>query len=236
MVALNCGVKYVVTEQWMKDCVKAKSIVDVVKTADGVAAKKAKKNCPTVVALDPRADAELVQLLRTSPYIVQDAEKEKLWGFSMASTLAIPRNNSGPRLFERLCFFCTKGVCGETAPPADEMRAIIESGGGQWLESLDEWNALTTASSGSNSSSSSSSTKVTKGKTSKGPQETEEGAGHVPGLVVISHASVVKKEVNKKVVEAVGKGDPNISGVCTIEFVFLACLKQQVDFETHRLK
>lgn len=203
MVALNCGVKYVVTEQWIKDCVKAKALVEVVKPADAAPAKKSKKNVASTVD-DARADAELLKQLQSSPYLVQDADKEKLWGFSMATTLSIPRNPAGAKLFDKMCFFCTKGVCGETAPPADEMATIILSGGGIWLNSLDEWS-----------------------------QYVDTGAH---ALVVISHASVMKKEINKKVNDAISKGRAHGSGVYSIELVFLACLKQRVEFESHLLK
>ena len=212
MVALNCGVKYVVTEQWIKDCVKAKALVEVVKPADAAPAKKAKKSSATVVE-DDRADPELVKQLQASPYIVQDADKEKLWGFSMATTLAIPRNTHAVKLFEKMCFFCTKGVCGETAPPADELSTIIQSGGGVWLNSLDEW-----------------------AEYSSGGKGKSKADGEVHSLVVISHANVVKKEVNKKVLDAISKGDPETSGVYSIELVFQACLKQRVEFEAHQLK
>lgn len=223
MVALNCGVKYVVTEQWMKDCVKAKALVDVVTEGGAAPAKKSKKS-DTAVVQDPRADAGLSQQLLASPYIVKDAEKEKLWGFSMATTLSIPRNvPTATQLFDKMSFFCTKGVCGETAPPADELRAIIESGGGHWLASLDEW--------GQHASGSAKSAKAKPAAT--GDSATD---GEVHTLVVISHPTVVKKEVTKKVNEAISKGDFATSGVYSIELVFLACLKQRVEFDAHRLK
>jgi len=211
MVALNCGVKYVVTEQWIKDCVKAKTLVEVVKPADAAPAKKAKKSSAVVVD-DDRADPELVKQLQASPYIVQDAEKEKLWGFSMTTTLAIPRHTDAVKLFDKMCFFCTKGVCGETAPPADELSTIIQSGGGVWLNSLEEW-----------------------GEYGGGKAKTKADRD-MHSLVVISHANVVKKEVNKKVMDAISKGEPSTSGVYSIELVFQACLKQRVEFEAHQLK
>ena len=225
MVALNCGVKYVITEQWMKDCIKAKSLVEVVTETGAAPAKKAKKS-DTALIQDPRADAVLLQQIRASPYVVQDAEKEKLWGFSMATTLAIPRNTPGAvKLFDQMCFFCTKGVCGETAPPADELRAIIESGGGHWLANLDEWNQYASASTSSTGTAKSAKNSA---------KDATDGAANT--LAVISHPTVVKKEVNKKVLEAISKGDPATSGVYSIELVFLACLKQRVEFEAHQLK
>lgn len=238
MVAINCGVRYVVTEQWIKDSVKAKSLVSVTQAVvDAAPAKKAKtaKSSAGPGPLDARADAEVFQQLASSPYVVQDAEKEKLWGFSMASTLALPRNAPGAvKLFDRLCFFCTKGVCGETAPPADELRTIIESGGGVWLSSLDEWAAYT----GDAPATGKSSAGKAKSKSKTPAAEMEDSSEGAPAhaLVVLSHPSVVKKEITKKVLEAVARGVAPASGVYSMELVFLACLKQRVDFDDHRMK
>jgi hypothetical protein len=233
MVALNCGAQYVVTEQWAKDCVKSKSVVDVV-SAEHAAGKKGSK---LPKDLDPRVNPELYQQLLASPYVVHDAEKEKLWKFSLAATLAMPRNQPGERkLFEGLCFFCTKGVCGETAPPADELCAIIESGGGVWLTSLEDWlehhaqvKGASPAGKGASSSRSGG-----KGKAGAVGASGNDVQGS-PALVVLTHPNVMKKEVTKKVSDAVAKCNAPAAGVYSMELVFLACLRQRIDFDESRL-
>ena len=239
MVAINCGARFIITEQWAKDCVKAKAVVDVIQPA-GAAAKKSKAGASTTKHLDPRADPALYQRLLSSPYIVNDTDKEKLWNFSMAGTLAIPRSAVGAereQLFQGLCFFCTKGVCGETAPPADELCAIIESGGGVWLTSLEEWNSLyggaATAAAGNATG------KGKKGKSAR--NATDDGENSIVesqsrSLIVLTHSAVMKKEVNKKVLDALAKSGSPHSGVYSMELVFLACLRQKVDFDEAKLK
>jgi hypothetical protein len=232
MVAINCGAKYVVTEQWAKDCIKAKSVVDVIKPSEG--GKKGK--AAAVKNPDPRADAELVQQLTASPYIVHDAEKEKLWNFNMAVTLAIPRNAPGSRkLFEGFCFFCTKGVCGEMAPPADELCAIIESGGGAWLTSLEDWteNYSSGATAGDGKGDAKGAKAGKKGKAAV--EQGAAGAGEAHALVVLTHPNVMKKELNKKLCDALDKCAVPGTGVYSMELVFLACLRQRLDFEESRL-
>jgi hypothetical protein len=163
---------------------------------------------------------------------VHDAEKEKLWNFNMAVTLAIPRSAPGSRkLFEGFCFFCTKGVCGETAPPADELCAIIESGGGVWLTSLEDWT--------DNYSSGSAAVEAKGAKASKkGGKSTAEqtGAEAAHALVVLTHPNVMKKELNKKLCDALVKCTLPGSGVYSMELVFLACLRQRLDFEESKLR
>jgi hypothetical protein len=233
MVALNCGAQYVVTEQWAKDCVKSKSVVDVV-SAEHAAGKKGSK---LPKDLDPRVNAELYQQLLSSPYIVHDAEKEKLWKFSLAATLAIPRHQPGERkLFEGLCFFCTKGVCGETAPPADELCAIIESGGGVWLTSLEDWlehhaQVKGASPAGKGGSSSKSGGKGKAGAVGASGNDVQSS----PALVVLTHPNVKKNEVTKKVSDAVAKCNAPAAGVYSMELVFLACLRQRMDFDESRL-
>jgi hypothetical protein len=226
MVALNCGAQYVVTEQWAKDCVESKSVVDVV-AAEHAAVKKGSK---LPKDWDPRVNPELYQQLLASPYIVHDAEKEKLWKFSLAATLAIPRHQPGERkLFDGLCFFCTKGVCGETAPPADELCAIIESGGGVWLTSLEDWLEHHAQAKGASPA----------GKGGKGKAGAVGASGNdvqsSPALVVLTHQNVMKKEVTKKVSDAVAKCNAPAAGVYSMELVFLACLRQKIDFDESRL-
>ena len=54
--------------------------------------------------------------------------------------------------------------------------------------------------------------------------------------MVLTHPSVMKKEVSKKVSDALDKCAVAGAGVYSMELVFLACLRQRLDFEESRLK
>lgn len=110
MIALNSGVKYVVNERWVEDS-----------AANG-----------SPLEID-------IQSTKKSPYLICDRTKEKLWNFKLLDVLKLPRGcttDSGG-VFSNLIFFVTNGVCGQVAPPAIEMKQIIESGGGK--DVLYEW-------------------------------------------------------------------------------------------------
>jgi pSer/pThr/pTyr-binding forkhead associated (FHA) protein len=110
MIALNSGAKYVVHLKWLEDSAKAGQPIDID-----------------------------LNSARGRSYIVVDKAKEKLWGFSMISTLqTISQGMCCGNVFANYLFFITKGVCESVAPPSVEMRAIIESGGGQWLDSINQ--------------------------------------------------------------------------------------------------
>ena len=101
MIAINAGVRYVLTIDWL-----------VASAAQGRA----------------------LPITKNSKYILHDAAKEKLWDFDLKRTLTIPRGPPG--IFYGLSVWVTPGVCGVKAPKEDELRAIVCSGGGLWLEEI----------------------------------------------------------------------------------------------------
>jgi hypothetical protein len=107
MIAINSGVRYVLYVKWLEDSSKAKKAIDVKSLAE-------------------------------DRYVVRDTEKEKLWRFSMANTLGTPRgkDHRDGGVFAGYAIYVTDGIVGKVAPPVDEMRKVIESGGGTWLDAL----------------------------------------------------------------------------------------------------
>jgi hypothetical protein len=110
MTALNRGVLFVVGEKWLQDSAKAGKPVAITDLA-------------------------------SSPYIVTDAAREHQWGFRLSDTLALPRGprsgSNGRLVFADLLFYFTPAVFkSDRVPPQADMRAVVESGGGTWLESL----------------------------------------------------------------------------------------------------
>ncbi len=118
MVALNSGVRFVVRLRWLEDSAAA--------------------GHPLVVS---------------SKYFVRDRVKEKLWGFCLADTLVVARGKGRGRaegeeeghrtlVFAEYVVYATAGVCGKYAPPGEDMKSIVESGGGVWVSSLDALKSL----------------------------------------------------------------------------------------------
>ena len=155
-----------------------------------------------------------------SKYIVRDRKKEALWGFSMEATLSVPRGprGRGSAVFQGYGFcYQVEGVTEEKVPSEAEMRPIVESGGGQWLASTD-WEA--------------------------------EGGLSAPMVIVTCQEAVKKAKPpfarllaaardeqtvggkDKEGLEGAGK---RIMGVFGIDLVFLAVLRQQIDFESSRM-
>lgn len=60
-------------------------------------------------------------------YVAQDEAKERQWGCKILDIL--PKQRSGD-LFQGLGFYMLNGVCGDKAPPEEDMMKIIQSGGG----------------------------------------------------------------------------------------------------------
>lgn len=141
-------------------------------------------------------------------YIVHDSNKERQWNFQLYATLQQSRRRAGS-LLSQLSIYITKGVCGNNAPKADEMKNIILSGGGIWLSKLPgKRNQIYDSSMDETSSSTSMSVKP----------------------IVISSSEVANKEVTSSVMEfaKTGRG----KGIYSIEFLFLAILRYHVDYET----
>lgn len=70
---------------------------------------------------------------KASKFLIKDAAKEKLWGFELSRTLALPRGAGHDGVFEGLVVLVTPGVCGVRSPKEEDFAAIVTSGGGRWL-------------------------------------------------------------------------------------------------------
>jgi hypothetical protein len=92
------------------------------------------------------ASARAKRPVDPAPYTVRPAEKEREWGFTMPASLAAAQ--SGRRVLDGCHVYVTSGVCGvkeNKVPPADELKAIVESGGGVWVETAAAWKKLVSA-------------------------------------------------------------------------------------------
>mmetsp|Transcript_31404 Transcript_31404/g.31945 ORF Transcript_31404/g.31945 Transcript_31404/m.31945 type:complete len:220 (+) Transcript_31404:291-950(+) len=160
MIAINAGVKYIVTFQWLQDS----------------------------FAL---GDAIPINTLN-SLYIVRDPEKEKLWGFNMMTTLSSVRGPHVSGVFHDIAVYVPEAVFGEKFPPKDQMRQIIQCGGGRLIDQLSECNTAV-----------------------------------LKKIVVVSVEGCVER-LSPEEWEA-AKGGPGC-GVYSAEFIFLATLRQRIDF------
>ncbi len=80
--------------------------------------------CANVVTFDwVKECLRTGQLAPTTKWILKDAEMEKKFQFTLEESLAKARES---KLFAGMTFYCTES----TAPPPDQLKEIIESGGG----------------------------------------------------------------------------------------------------------
>ena len=76
------------------------------------------------------------EILPCEAFLAVDKEAEKKYSFSMKKTLSIIVNridSDMPRLLEGWSVFVCKGVAGNRAPEAKELRLMVEAAGGSWL-------------------------------------------------------------------------------------------------------
>jgi hypothetical protein len=79
------------------------------------------------------------ELLPCEDFLALDKVAEKKYSFSMKKTLSIIGSridNDAPRLLEGWSVFVCKGVAGNRAPDAKELRLMVEAAGGSWLSSF----------------------------------------------------------------------------------------------------
>jgi hypothetical protein len=112
MTAINSGSAAVVHVNWLHDCASAGKYIDPFSNAKGAA---------------PGTN-----------YIVRDQAKETEWGFNMQQLLRSCALNAQvtrrPGVYRSCAVLVVgEGVCGSTAPPETDMRAIVESGEGVWI-------------------------------------------------------------------------------------------------------
>jgi hypothetical protein len=216
MQALNSVLKYVLTEDWLKDSAKAGRPISIVDNEDRFTTA-----------------ADYAKELAKSKYIIGDVEKEALWGFDMTRTLATIKfgindagERVGSRIFIGIAVVCTKGVCGVKAPSDEEMQEIIESGGGIWCKTIADYRALT-APGGDGGAG-------TAGKKGKKRSAVEVEAPVVNSLLIVSHASVAKKELKKEHLDAAKAS--GALGIYAVEAIFCAIIRQQLDIHEDMLE
>lgn len=168
LMSINYGA-YVITLDWLED--------------------SAKLGRPLPLLLGTSGD-------ENKKYIVHDQSKERQWNFHLYSTLQQSRSHVST-IFSQLTIYITKGVCGNNAPKADEMKNIVLSGGGIWSTKLP-------------------------GKKSQASDSAKP--------IVISSGDVANKEITSSVMDYARTGPGK--GIYSIEFLFLAILRFQVDYET----
>jgi hypothetical protein len=210
----------VLTEDWLKDSgngAHAKELIPLLS-----AAMEGNYN---------QDEQEYRQVLEQSAiaqrYLVQDRAKERQWGFSLVDTLAtihcscieeeeedeqvLVRRRVRGHVFEGHAVYVTKGVCGVTAPSGEEMQAIVESGGGLWVESAADF---------------------------KKRNNKSISRGDPLVLLLISHTDVAHKELkassmaNKEAKELWEMSlQSGAQGIYSTELLFLACLRQRLQLD-----
>lgn len=261
MVALNAGrVRYVLQDDWLSDSAKQGHPLPIVPAS-------ALQSTPT----------SYEKALSKSKYLVQDREKEELWGFRLVETLTRLRFAQSPsNVFGGIVVYVTKGVCGVSAPSEEDLQSIVVSGGGllclRWEDALQalaidpsaphgksDANGMVATSSSSSSGAGGRASRKSKviAPSAIPPAETASVHRHdtrYPDgdqplqrrhLVIVSHGSVVRKEVRREHLEHLrqlnntsssgSRADRNASrdlvcrGVHSIEVLFRAVLRQELD-------
>ena len=127
LVALNLGACYVVGVEWLEDSAKLSPPSPIpIELASPPIASKGKPG---------RAGRGSV---KAESYLVQDREKEKKWApFTLVKTLQHNykriTDNGSDLLFNGLGIYIASDVFGRNAPSREELRLIVESGGGTLL-------------------------------------------------------------------------------------------------------
>ncbi len=142
-----------------------------------------------------------------------------LWGFSLQHTLQhLKAQADGAGVFSGLSIGLTQLVfdCESKIPPQEELRRIVETGGGKFIPSLDL------------------STSKAPSKRQRDGASAETVTAGLP-LIIISSvgalATTGKKEKNS-LLSLAKTGGPGI-GIYDVEFLFLAILRQRIDYQNN---
>lgn len=133
LTALNLGVQNVVVLQWLIDSADAGYALPL--SASEAIASTARKSARSSRTTS-KASAQQMTAAGTNSllYTLQDAQKEREYGFSMLETLARQRpDQTSSSIFNGLAFYVTPDVLGVSAPSSDEFARIITSAGGLYL-------------------------------------------------------------------------------------------------------
>ena len=151
--------------------------------------------------------------------------------------------NSGVRVFSSCTFFLTEGVADVNAPSLGEIQAIVESGGGTWVQGTEAFieycrirhvNPL--QSTASSSSSSSSSAKTTKKRNNKSSDLSESDDNK--NVVILSSEAAyagLGVHVRTAITSALQSKWVMGDGIYSLEVLFLAVLRQQLTFQSCNL-
>jgi hypothetical protein len=254
LMSLNYGVMYVLTMAWLEDSanvghpipisfgeaeedrergVGERDDAEAVSEGEGEGAGgKGKRKGKAKGAKAKGKGGKVTGGGSFSKYLICDRQKEKLWNFDLRTTLrraqrpsSSSSSSSPPLLFSSFLVYVTKGVCGCGAPKEDEMKSIIVSGGGAWLA------RLPTGVSKSGGGRAGSRRGEGEGAAGSGTGEAERAAGEGErGIIIISSEASAAKEVTPALMEYAKTGPGR--GIYSIEFLFLAILRYEVDFET----
>lgn len=244
MMALNSHIQYIVHEQWLLDSAKKGKLLPVLTPPlSTMPVEELNTRYSSLQANNEQNQKEYKDCLSKSTYLIQDNEKETLWDFSLVDTLTLIRFSYNPferirehrsHVFQDYAIFLTKGLCGVSAPSEEEMKQIIITGGGIWLNSLSEFFQLSSSSSSTNAAAPDANTG---GRKKKGTAETAAITSSTANvnatisqpqqLLVISHATVSKKELKKDSLEKIKS--TGARGIYTIELLFQGVLRQKLD-------
>jgi pSer/pThr/pTyr-binding forkhead associated (FHA) protein len=249
LMSINYGVKFILTLDWLEDSARIKKPIPLSLALPQAQSLGDEEEAGEGAGTEEGGALGAVVRRNTKKYLIQDAQKEALWEFSLWTTLqrsnpqlwltspSLSTSSSSPAaaaaaasggaaaggggdgilgrqpLFENLSVFVTKGVCGNGAPKEIEMKGIVTSGGGVWLPKLPT---------------------AAKGKAAKGAGTAGEAGAGAGKVIVISSESVASKEVTKAVLEFAKGGGGH--GIYSVEFLFLAILRYQVDLDTGLLQ
>ena len=144
---------------------------------------------------------------------------------------------SGISVFSSCSFFLTDGVADVNAPSLGEIQSIVESGGGTWIhgtEAFIEFCRIRHTNPPPSSSSSSSTTKSTKKRDIKSSESSE--LDENKNIVILSSEAAYASlgvHVRTAITSALQSDWVMGDGVYSLEVLFLAVLKQQLDFQSN---
>lgn len=147
--------------------------------------------------------------------------------------------NSGVRVFSSCTFFLTEGVADVNAPSLGEIQAIVESGGGTWVQGTEafiEYCRIRHVNPLQSTASSSSSSKTTNKRNNKSSDSSESDDNK--NLVLLSSEAAYSGlgvHVRTAITSALQSKWVMGDGVYSLEVLFLAVLRQQLTFKSCNL-
>jgi hypothetical protein len=147
--------------------------------------------------------------------------------------------NSGVRVFSSCTFFLTEGVADVNAPSLCEIQAIVESGGGIWVQGTEafiEYCRIRHANPLQPTAASSSSSKTTNKRNTKSSDLSESDDNK--NVVILSSEAAyagLGVHVRTAITSALQSKWVMGDGIYSLEVLFLAVLRQQLTFQSCNL-